>query len=78
MTTARPRPTAADFADATFTKSSRSGSGQSCLERAGLEGGWTGVRDSKEIVKPGKPPTVLVFGPGWPAFVRWAVTSLPS
>lgn len=53
------------LAKAAWKKSSFSGSASSnCVEVAQLDGGWVGVRDSKDRSGP-----VLVFTPGeWDAF----------
>ncbi|MGW5384418.1 DUF397 domain-containing protein [Nocardia sp. NPDC003963] len=53
-----------DLSGAIWFKSSRSVSGNECVEVAHLRGGLVGVRDSKNSTGP-----ALVFGPGeWDAF----------
>ncbi|WP_378743329.1 DUF397 domain-containing protein [Nocardia brasiliensis] len=53
-----------DLTGAQWFKSSRSGSGDQCVEVAHLDGGIVGVRDSKNPTGP-----ALVFDPGeWDAF----------
>ncbi|MEU1982981.1 DUF397 domain-containing protein [Nocardia sp. NPDC019395] len=53
-----------DLSGAAWFKSSRSASGDDCVEVAHLEAGLVGVRDSKNPTGP-----ALVFGPAeWGAF----------
>jgi hypothetical protein len=52
----QPRPTSKDLKHAAWFKSSRSGSGNECVEVALDTPGWAGVRDSK---KPAGPALVV-------------------
>lgn len=53
-----------DLSEAVWFKSSRSASGNDCVEVAHLDRGLVGVRDSKNPTGP-----ALVFGPGeWDTF----------
>ncbi|WP_227985064.1 DUF397 domain-containing protein [Nocardia spumae] len=55
-----------DLSEANWFKSSRSGGAKECVEVAFLDGGLTGVRDSKNPAGP-----ALFFTPGeWDAFVK--------
>lgn len=59
-----------DLSDISWFKSSYSGSDKTCVEVAFLDGGLTGVRDSKDSAGP-----ALVFSPSeWDAFVDSATT----
>ncbi|MFI5720352.1 DUF397 domain-containing protein [Nocardia sp. NPDC051750] len=53
-----------DLSEAVWFKSTRSASGNECVEVAHLRGGMVGVRDSKNPTGP-----ALVFGPAtWDSF----------
>jgi hypothetical protein len=57
-----------DLSDARWFTSSRTSGGRECVEVAFLEGGFVGVRDSKDRSRP-----ALVFTPGeWRAFIGGA------
>ncbi|HKR48302.1 MAG TPA: DUF397 domain-containing protein [Pseudonocardiaceae bacterium] len=73
MTTTRVAPPAT-LADATYTKSTRSGATGNCVEVAALSSGHRAVRDSKHPTG----PTLTVTAATWTAFTTTLRTSDPD
>ncbi|MET8159785.1 DUF397 domain-containing protein [Sphaerisporangium sp. NPDC005289] len=55
-----------NLADAQWRKSSRSGSGNNCVEVAVNQPGIVAIRDSKELLQ----PAVSITSAGWHTFVH--------